>query len=117
GKTTLFNCVSGFIAPTAGSIVFGDARLRLHGRGPHEVARLGLARTFQNVRLFPHMSALDNVLAGRHLLTHAGIVASLWRPRWVRDEEAHARQKAEEWLDFAGLAGAAGRPAAALPLG
>ncbi len=117
GKTTLFNCVSGFIAPTAGTITFGDAGLSLAHRGPHAVARLGLARTFQNVRLFPHMTALENVIAGRHLLTRSGIWASLLRPRWVRDEEEVSRLKAEEWLAYTGLSGAAGRPAGALPLG
>jgi ABC-type branched-subunit amino acid transport system ATPase component len=117
GKTTLFNCVSGFIRPTAGTIRFGETRMDLVGRAPHEVARLGLARTFQNIRLFPHMTALDNVIAGRHLLTRAGMLAGLVRPRWVRDEEALSRLKAEEWLDFAGLAGAADRRAGALSLG
>lgn len=117
GKTTLFNCVSGFIAPTAGAIRFGDSRLDLARRGPHEVAHLGLARTFQNIRLFPHMTALDNVIAGRHLLTRAGLAGALLRPRWVRDEEELTRLKAEEWLDFVGLGGAASHAAGALSLG
>jgi branched-chain amino acid transport system ATP-binding protein len=117
GKTTLFNCVSGFSPPTAGEVRFGDSGLELGGRGPHEVARLGLARTFQNIRLFPHMSVLENVLVGRHLKTRAGILAALWRAGWVRDEEELSRLKAEEWLDFVGLGARADALARELPLG
>ena len=117
GKTTLFNCISGFIPPTAGELRFGDSSLDLARRGPHEVARLGLARTFQNIRLFPEMTVLENVLVGRHMRTGAGIGAALLRPPWVLDEEEHSRLKAEEWLEFVGLEERAGAMARELPLG
>ena len=117
GKTTLFNCVSGFSPPSAGEIRFGESRLELAGRGPHEVARLGVARTFQNIRLFPLMTVLENVLVGRYLRTRAGVAAALWRPGWARDEEEHSRLKAEEWLEFVGLEARAGAAARELPLG
>ncbi|MEK7766419.1 MAG: ATP-binding cassette domain-containing protein, partial [bacterium] len=85
GKTTLFNCLAGFIVPDAGEIRFGESRIDLVGRAPHEIARLGLARTFQNLRVFPLMTVLENCMVGRHARTRAGIVASLLRPRWVGD--------------------------------
>ncbi len=117
GKTTFFNCLTGFIPPTSGSIRFGESGIELAGRMPHEVARLGVARTFQNVRLFPGMSALANVLAGRHLRTRAGLVESVVRTRRQRDEEETARLKGEEWLGFVGLSDEMDRPARELPLG
>src|SRR5207302_10936206 len=64
GKTTMFNCVTGLFPPTSGSIVFKGREIA--GAKPHEVARLGIARTFQNIRLFEYMSALDNVRVGQH---------------------------------------------------
>lgn len=117
GKTTLFNCLAGFIAPDAGRIAFGESGLDLAGRAPHEIARLGLARTFQNLRLFPHMTVRENCEVGRHVRTRAGLFASLLRPRWVGDEEEVTRLKADEWLAFVGLADRAGQRAGELPLG
>jgi ABC-type branched-subunit amino acid transport system ATPase component len=117
GKTTLFNCISGFTPPSAGEIRFGESGIDLAHRGPHEVARLGLARTFQNIRLFPDMTVLENVLVGRHLRMRAGIAAALHRLAWVRDEEELGRLKAEEWLEFVGLADRAGVLARELALG
>ena len=117
GKTTLFNCVSGFIRPTAGCIRFGESRINISHRAPHEVARLGIARTFQNIRVFPYMTVLENVMVGRHLRMRAGLVAGLLRPRWMRDEEELSRMKAEEWLEFTGLERTAGMHAASLSHG
>lgn len=117
GKTTLFNCLTGFTAPSSGSIRFGEAGIELSGRAPHEVARLGVARTFQNIRLFSGMTSLENVLAGRHLRTRAGLAESVMRTRRQRDEEETARLKSGEWLGFVGLADSADRPARELPLG
>ena len=101
GKTTLFDMVSGLLRPTAGSFVFlGKDITRL---GAHKRARMGIGRTFQNIRLFGTMSALDNVLAGMHTRIEGGIVGSILRTPKVRREEEEARQKALDLLRFVGL--------------
>jgi branched-chain amino acid transport system ATP-binding protein len=101
GKTTFFNMVSGLMRPTAGSFVFlGSDVTRL---GPHKRAQMGLGRTFQNVRLFGTMSALDNVLTGMHVRLKSGIVASILKLPGMRREEKEAREKAVELLRFVGL--------------
>ncbi len=79
GKTTLFNCITGVIRPDGGSVRFGDGQAdALEGLVPHQVARFGIARTFQNIRLFANMSVLDNVLAGTYIRTKAGLFEALW---------------------------------------
>jgi branched-chain amino acid transport system ATP-binding protein len=101
GKTTFFNMVSGLMRPTAGSFVFlGSDVTRL---GPHKRAQMGLGRTFQNIRLFGTMSALDNVLTGMHVRLKSGIVASILKLPGMRREEKEAREKAVELLRFVGL--------------
>jgi branched-chain amino acid transport system ATP-binding protein len=101
GKTTFFNMVSGLMQPTAGSFVFlGRDVTRL---GPHKRAQLGLGRTFQNIRLFGTMSALDNVLTGMHVRLKSGILGSIFRTSGVRREEEEARERAVELLRFVGL--------------
>src|ERR687893_1387043 len=101
GKTTFFNMVSGLMRPTTGSFVFmGHDVTRL---GPHKRARMGLGRTFQNIRLFGTMSALDNVLTGMHVRLKSGILASILRTPGVRREEEEAREQAVELLRFVGL--------------
>jgi branched-chain amino acid transport system ATP-binding protein len=115
GKTTVFNMITGFLAPTAGAI--GYAGRRLNRLKPHDVARLGVGRTFQNVRLFPQMSVLENAMVGRHLRSRAGMLFSACLPPGLRAEEKRVRRAALEWLDFVGLAGQADAAAASLPLG
>ncbi len=85
GKTTLFNLVSGFAAPDQGTIrLAGEA---IHGRQPHQVAARGLARTFQHIKLFAHMTALENVMVGAHLRGRSGFLAGLLHlPRIAREE-------------------------------
>jgi branched-chain amino acid transport system ATP-binding protein len=101
GKTTFFNMVSGLMRPTAGSFVFlGSDVTRL---GPHKRAQMGLGRTFQNIRLFGTMSALDNVLAGMHARLRGGIVGSILRMPKVQREEREARERAADLLRFVGL--------------
>jgi branched-chain amino acid transport system ATP-binding protein len=103
GKTTFFNMIAGLYVPTAGKIVFQDAEIT--GRKPHTITRMGIARTFQNIRLFGTMSALDNVLVGMHArLKSTAFDAIIRTPRFNR-EEATARERALDLLRFVGLAG------------
>jgi branched-chain amino acid transport system ATP-binding protein len=100
GKTTFFNCLTGMEVPTEGSITYrGKA---LSGK-PHEVTAAGLARTFQNIRLFPNMTALENVLVGRHCRTKEGLFSAIGRGRRYHAEEAESAAKARELLAFVGL--------------
>ena len=98
GKTSLLNCVSGFYTPTAGRIEF-DGRA-IHGLSPHRVAERGIARTFQFVELFRHMSVLDNILLGRHRHMRAGVVAGALFWGRSRAEEVRERQRTEEIVEF-----------------
>jgi branched-chain amino acid transport system ATP-binding protein len=115
GKTTIFNMITGIFPPTAGSISFAGSALQ--GIAPHKITGLGIARTFQNIRLFGHMSALDNVKVGCHTRTRAGFWASLLRTPSQRREEQQVQAKAEELLDFVGLSHVAGVRADTLAYG
>ena len=101
GKTTLFNVLTCLYTATGGQVHFdGHALL---GRPPHTIVHLGLARTFQNIRLFANMSALENVMVGRHCRTTAGVWGAITRSTAVCDEEACMRTRAYELLDIAGI--------------
>ena len=102
GKTTLFNVLTGLYRPDAGSFVFNAKPLT--GAKPHEVAASGIARTFQNIRLFANMTALENVMVGRHVRTHAGVVGAALRSAATRREEAAIVARARELLDYVGMA-------------
>ena len=118
GKTTLFNCITGVLHPTAGSIRFGrESKESLVGLSPDEVAQCGLARTFQNIRLFAGMSAIENVMVGTHLRTHAGLWSAVWLTAEARREERWARERAMELLQVVGLADRAEERAGTLPFG
>jgi branched-chain amino acid transport system ATP-binding protein len=115
GKTSLFNCISGLYRPQRGRITLESKNLI--GRKPDHIARLGLARTFQNVELFLRMTALENLLLGRHLHFRAGFFrAALSTPGWRREEVRH-RAQAERILDFLDLQEARDRRVGDLPLG
>jgi len=115
GKTTLFNLVSGFFAPDAGQIRFaGEA---IHGRRPYQVAAKGISRTFQNIKLFSGMTALENVMVGRHLKSRAGFLAGMLRLPFTRREEAEVRGKARELMGFLGIEGLADLEATSLAYG
>jgi branched-chain amino acid transport system ATP-binding protein len=115
GKTTLLNCVSGILAADAGGIRLRD--VALDDLAPHRRTRLGLARTFQNVRLFAGLSVLDNVLVGRHCRTHAGLFRAWTRlPFRLLPEERASRDRGRALLALVGLAGRALEPAEGLPL-
>jgi branched-chain amino acid transport system ATP-binding protein len=103
GKTTFFNCVTGLSSPEAGALYFGGAKTLLNSMDPHQITAAGIARTFQNVRLFKHMTALENVMAGAHTRSRAGIWGSLLRPRWVDVEEKQLIHHAQKLLAFFGL--------------
>ena len=115
GKTTLFNLITGFLTPDRGQIIFrGEA---IQGRPAYAVAMRGIARTFQLVQLFDHMTVLENVMVGRHRLTRAGLFGGILRLPAMRREEAAIEARAWEALEFVGLAGRAHQPAGFLPLG
>jgi branched-chain amino acid transport system ATP-binding protein len=115
GKTTLFNCVSRLYTPDSGAIRFGGEDVLR--RKPHEIAQLGIARTFQNLALVHGMSVRDNVLLGAHHRARAGLVGSALSLPGVRAEERELRTEADEILDRLGLAPLADRHAAGLPYG
>jgi branched-chain amino acid transport system ATP-binding protein len=101
GKTTLFNVLTGLYALSAGEVTLdGHA---IHGQKPSQVTRLGLARTFQNIRLFGNMSTLENVMVGCHVRTHAGVLGAILRGAGTRAEEAKIRRRAHELLAYAGI--------------
>jgi branched-chain amino acid transport system ATP-binding protein len=102
GKTTFFNMITGVYKPTAGSVVFHGVDIT--GRPPHVATEQGIGRTFQNIRLFKEMSALENVLVGMHSRLKGGIVRSVLRTPGLRREERDARARARELLALCGLA-------------
>jgi branched-chain amino acid transport system ATP-binding protein len=101
GKTTFFNVLTGLYSRDGGDIDFGGRALALDS--PHEVARAGIARTFQNIRLFGNMTALENVMVGRHMRTRAGVVGAILRTPATRAEEAAIRRRGEELLHYVGV--------------
>jgi branched-chain amino acid transport system ATP-binding protein len=103
GKTTFFNMLTGVYKPTAGRIVFNGEDVT--GKPPHAITERGIGRTFQNIRLFNNMTALENTLVGMHSRLKGGIVGSVLRTPRVRHEEDGARAKASELLEFSGLRG------------
>ena len=115
GKTTLFNVITGLTRPDAGRFELDGAPYSL--RGAHRVAAAGIARTFQNIRLFGQMTALENVCVGRHVRTHASAWGALLRLPSVQREEAQIKSRAQELLDFVGLAGHASCTASTLSYG
>jgi branched-chain amino acid transport system ATP-binding protein len=102
GKTTLFNLLSGFLRPDAGSIDFKGEPI--HGLPPHRVAARGLSRTFQHIRLFAHMTAVENVMVGRHLRSRAGFLAGMAHLPWTWREEKEIRARSLELMDSLGIA-------------
>ncbi len=101
GKTTFFNQITGVYVPTSGSIVFDGTEVV--GKPPHAIVELGIGRTFQNIRLFAQMTALENVLVGMHCRLKGGIFGSIVRTPRVKREEQEAREKARELLRYCGI--------------
>jgi branched-chain amino acid transport system ATP-binding protein len=101
GKTTLFNVLTGLYRSDAGSFTFNGAALT--GSKPHRVAACGIARTFQNIRLFANMTALENVMVGRHVRTRSGVIGAILRTAATRREEAAIARRARELLNYVGI--------------
>jgi branched-chain amino acid transport system ATP-binding protein len=102
GKTTFFNMLTGVYKPTDGRIVFDGTDVT--DKPPHAITKLGIGRTFQNIRLFPQMTALENVLVGMHSRLRGGILGSIFGTPRVRHEEREAHEKGRELLRYSGLA-------------
>jgi branched-chain amino acid transport system ATP-binding protein len=101
GKTSLFNVLTGLYVPDSGEVIFDGQSLK--GLKPNEVAERGIARTFQNLRLFGNLSALENVMIGRHVRTHAGVFGAIFRNRATLEEEAAIERRARELLKYVGI--------------
>lgn len=103
GKTTMFNLVTSMFPQTSGEIVFNGENIS--GVKPHLITKKGICRTFQNIRLFPQMTAQENVMVGEHCRSKSGVFSSVFKTKTQRQEEEHIRRRANELLDFVGLAG------------
>ncbi|MBI5893968.1 MAG: ABC transporter ATP-binding protein [Deltaproteobacteria bacterium] len=101
GKTTVFNCITGIYQPSSGEIFLKGNKL--NGLRPHKITRMGIARTFQNIRLFAEMTAIENVMIGRHIKTETGILGAVIKNSRAVKEERDISSKAMDLLEFAGL--------------
>ncbi|MGK2932510.1 MAG: ABC transporter ATP-binding protein [Solirubrobacterales bacterium] len=101
GKSTLFNMLTGLYRPSSGQVSFRGREISR--ARPDKIMALGIARTFQNIRLFPTMTATENVMIGQHARMNAGLFGSILRPPWVRKEERRVEDRAHEMLDYVGL--------------
>jgi branched-chain amino acid transport system ATP-binding protein len=101
GKTTCFNVITGFLKPTAGSVIYRGKPIT--GLEPYEVARRGIIKTFQLIRLFPNLTAEENIIIGRHLRTQGDLWGAIFRSRNYRNEQAQLREKARKLLSFVGM--------------
>jgi branched-chain amino acid transport system ATP-binding protein len=115
GKTTLFNLLTGLDSPDRGSFALEGRELA--GLRAHQVAARGVGRTFQNIRLFANLSALENVMIGRHVRTRAGVLGAVLRNRATRAEESGIERRAAELLDYVGMRSRANEAAGSLPYG
>jgi branched-chain amino acid transport system ATP-binding protein len=115
GKTTLFNVLTGIYAPDAGAFTFDGVPLA--GLKAHQVAAAGIGRTFQNIRLFVNLSALENVMIGRHARTKAGVIGAVLRNKRTLVEEKSIEKRSLELLDYVGIRARANDPAGSLAYG
>lgn len=115
GKTTLFNLLTGLLTPSAGTVSFLGQPLK--GKVPHEITKMGMARTFQNIRLFREMTVVENVIVGMHCRTRTGVWGGVLGAASARTEEARSMTRARELLALAGLAGMENTRASALSYG
>jgi branched-chain amino acid transport system ATP-binding protein len=120
GKTTLFNCLTGIYTPSEGDIIVHTAQeksRRINGMKINSITKLGLARTFQNIRLFGGMTVLENVMIGRHGRTHSGITGAIFRPKGTRNEEKAIVNDSYRILEYIGLTAYVNELARNLPYG
>ncbi|MBW1712379.1 MAG: ABC transporter ATP-binding protein [Deltaproteobacteria bacterium] len=119
GKTTLFNCVAGVEKPTSGQIIFSynDTSISIGGKKPETITALGIARTFQNIRLFDNLTVIDNVKIGRHCRTKSLFLGAVGRTKKQRAEEKAIQESAERFLTFVGLEGRGKEIASSLAYG
>ena len=119
GKTTLFNCVAGIEKPTEGQILFANRgrTISIGGKKPEAVTTLGVARTFQNIRLFDNLTVVDNVKIGRHCRTRSLFFGAVIRNKFQQAEEKEITESANQFLEFAGLKGRGEEIASSLPYG
>jgi len=115
GKTTFFNVLTGLYTPDSGTFELGGRPYE--PSAVHEVAKAGIARTFQNIRLFADMTALENVMVGRHVRTHSGLIGAVFRTPRFKAEEAAIAARAQELLDYVGIGGFAEYKARTLSYG
>jgi branched-chain amino acid transport system ATP-binding protein len=115
GKTSVFNCLTGFYRPDSGGIIFNNQSILR--RKPHKITQAGMARTFQNLRLFKSMTVLENVMSGMHCRTSAGALGAVLQSASQRREEELIREVSEECLDFVGLLAKKDLHAGNLPYG
>jgi branched-chain amino acid transport system ATP-binding protein len=115
GKTTFFNVLTGLYEPDSGTFELAGKPYRPNA--VHEVAKSGIARTFQNIRLFSDMTALENVMVGRHVRTHSGVIGAIFRTASFKAEEAAIAARAQELLDYVGIGGFAEYKARTLSYG
>ncbi|MBW2506154.1 MAG: ABC transporter ATP-binding protein [Deltaproteobacteria bacterium] len=102
GKTTLFNLIAGNLPANSGKIYFNHAQI--NGQKPYQIAKQGISRTYQNIKLFHGMTALENVMLGRHIRSRAGFIAGMLNLPWTWPEEKEIRDKAQEYLNLLGVA-------------
>jgi branched-chain amino acid transport system ATP-binding protein len=115
GKTTLFNCLTGFIKPSKGSILLKEQNIT--GVSPDRISRLGIARTFQNIRLFREMKVIENIMVAQHTSIRSGLTGAVLRLSGFRKGEKEARQRSLEYLELLGLANMAEKTAGILAYG
>ncbi|OHD66624.1 MAG: high-affinity branched-chain amino acid ABC transporter ATP-binding protein LivG [Spirochaetes bacterium RBG_13_51_14] len=115
GKTTLFNLISGALPPASGQVFISGSPI--HGLPPHRIARRGISRTFQNIKLFSRMSVLENVMIGRHIRSRAGFLAAMLRLPRTKAEEREIRETSMDILSLLGIGDLADQEATSLPFG
>lgn len=115
GKTTLFNCLTGFMRPSKGSIIFSDKNIS--GLSADRINRLGIARTFQNIRLFKDMTVLENVMVAQHSKIRSGFFSAILRSPLFRKEEKTVREKGYEYLQLVGIERHADKISGSMPYG
>lgn len=115
GKTTLFNCISGFYTPEQGEVLFEGESMR--GKSTDAVASMGIARTYQNIRLFSNLTTIENVLVGQHHRLHETWLDAVFQSKRYREEEKASLAEGVRWLNFVGLEGLGNHAAGSMPYG